>query len=223
MREHRENVHRDSHCEHSPIVDLGMSDIEYLQALNEGRDPRQEQVYERSLIAEGVEVADAKAVAPLIDKYPRLPEEQAIVTNVWSQLIATPNVTENSVLPLDTDEEALEFLNFGDLEKNSTSPRHSVQAPALVPEVSQAPPIPRAPKPLIDGGGFRDREEVTINANSGRTDSMKPGKQQAVSHAVNPEFSAAQVAQKMLSKLPSCQTRQFLTALTRELQHFSGN
>ncbi len=65
------------------IEDLGMSDLDYAQALVEGRDPHQENAFVRALMAEGIDPADARRVAPFLAKYPRSPEEQGIVFEVW--------------------------------------------------------------------------------------------------------------------------------------------
>ena len=73
----------DTHTVKAEIVDLKMTDVEYGQALAEGRNPLQEKVFERSLICAGIDPSDARQVAPLIAKEVRSPEQQAVVKAVW--------------------------------------------------------------------------------------------------------------------------------------------
>ena len=74
----------DTHTVEPEIVDLQITDIEYVQALAEGRNPLQEKVFERTLLCAGIDPSDARRVAPLIDKKVRSPEQQAVVKAVWS-------------------------------------------------------------------------------------------------------------------------------------------
>ncbi len=53
---------------HSQVVDLGMSDMEYLSLLAQGRDPVREKLYEAELIYYGISPGDAQRLAPLLDK-----------------------------------------------------------------------------------------------------------------------------------------------------------
>lgn len=64
-------------------VDLHMADTDYAQALSEGRDPEQESAFARALVAGGIEPEKARQVAPLLGKYPRSPQEQEHVLEVW--------------------------------------------------------------------------------------------------------------------------------------------
>lgn len=75
------------------IVDLGMSDTEYLQLLAQGIDPvkaYQDQFYESALIRYGIVPLEARQVAPLIDKLDCSIEERLQVNQVlefiWKQL-----------------------------------------------------------------------------------------------------------------------------------------
>lgn len=68
------------------IIDLEMSDLEYAQMLVEGHNRIiQEKLHEQVFIEQGLEPIDAKQIAPLIDKHPRSPSEQEIVTKVWQK------------------------------------------------------------------------------------------------------------------------------------------
>jgi hypothetical protein len=80
---------------HSPvIVDLGMSDTEYLACLAQGKDPikRQwEQAYAGVLIQSGMCPIAAEKVAPLLDKWDCSFEERILVNqalrHLWNRLI----------------------------------------------------------------------------------------------------------------------------------------
>jgi hypothetical protein len=52
----------------SIVVDLEMSDIEYLELLSQGRNPVHEQIYAQQLTCYGFNLTEAKQVAPLIEK-----------------------------------------------------------------------------------------------------------------------------------------------------------
>jgi hypothetical protein len=54
--------------EHSSVIDLEMSDTEYLELLAQGRDPVREQFYAKELISYGFTLIEAKEVAPLFEK-----------------------------------------------------------------------------------------------------------------------------------------------------------
>lgn len=81
---------------HAPqIIDLGMSDEEYLALLAQGRDPVKEQryqAYEQELIAYGIAPAIAQQVAPLFEKaYPSIAERilvAQVLKQVWQQLMS---------------------------------------------------------------------------------------------------------------------------------------
>lgn len=60
-----------------------MTDTDYAQALSEGRDPEQESAFASVLTAEGIDPVDSKQVAPLLGKYPRSPQEQEQILEVW--------------------------------------------------------------------------------------------------------------------------------------------
>ncbi|MBD1825405.1 hypothetical protein H6F51_23325 [Cyanobacteria bacterium FACHB-DQ100] len=75
----------------SIVVDLEMSDIEYLELLAQGRNPLQEQSYTQQLICFGVELTEAKEIAPLFDKKDTSIAEKIAVNRalkqVWNRLI----------------------------------------------------------------------------------------------------------------------------------------
>jgi hypothetical protein len=68
------------------ILDLGMSDEEYLQLIAQGRDPAQEKILVTNLVRAGVPAAEAYQVAPLLKKLDRSSEEEAIVKRVWQRV-----------------------------------------------------------------------------------------------------------------------------------------
>jgi hypothetical protein len=70
------------------IIDLGMSDEQYLQLIAEGRDPVQEKICEKNLIQAGVPPAEAHQAAPLLKKPRCSTEEEAIVRSVWKRVLA---------------------------------------------------------------------------------------------------------------------------------------
>lgn len=76
------------------IVDLGMSDIEYLQLLAQGKDPvkqQRDEVYELVLLRYGLPAGQARQVAPLLEQRPCSIEEKILVNQalkqVWLRLI----------------------------------------------------------------------------------------------------------------------------------------
>jgi hypothetical protein len=79
---------------HQPaIVDLGLSDTNYLEQLARGHDPVKEyhdQLYETVLMNYGIQPAAALAVAPLMDKLDCSIEERLLVNQslkcLWHQL-----------------------------------------------------------------------------------------------------------------------------------------
>jgi hypothetical protein len=77
-----------------PVVDLGMSDIEYLEQLAQGHDPvkaYRNQSYQAVLTSYGISTATAAHIAPLIDKLDCSIEEKLLlnqtVRHIWHQLI----------------------------------------------------------------------------------------------------------------------------------------
>lgn len=80
---------------HQPlIVDLGMSDTDYLEQLAQGHDPvkaYRNQSYQTVLTNYGISTATATHIAPLIDKLDCSIEEKLLVNqalkHVWHQLI----------------------------------------------------------------------------------------------------------------------------------------
>lgn len=68
------------------ILDLGMSDEEYLQLLAQGRNPVQEHLCARNLIRAGVPAAEAAHVACLLKKQHCSPEEDVAVQKAWQQV-----------------------------------------------------------------------------------------------------------------------------------------
>lgn len=70
----------------SNILDLGMSDEEYLKRLAEGRDPVQEYFYTQNLMRAGVSQEEAMQVAYLSKKVERSPEEEAFITRIFRKV-----------------------------------------------------------------------------------------------------------------------------------------
>lgn len=69
------------------ILDLGMSDEEYLQLIAQGRDPVQEKICEKNLIRAGVPPEEARQAAPLLKKSDCSLDEQALVRSVWKRVL----------------------------------------------------------------------------------------------------------------------------------------
>lgn len=76
------------------IIDLGMSDEEYLELLAQGRDPVKEmrdQAYEQELLRYGISNEEARQVAPLLDQFYCSIEERILIAKVlkqvWERLI----------------------------------------------------------------------------------------------------------------------------------------
>ncbi len=73
------------------IVDLGMSDAEYLELLAIGRNPARDCSYERELTSYGVMLDEARRVAPLLDKRDCTIAEKILVNQalrqIWKRLI----------------------------------------------------------------------------------------------------------------------------------------
>lgn len=77
------------------IVDLGMSDTEYLQYLARGEDPvkqHRDGFYVSALVKYGVSEAEAHRVAPLLDRLDCSIEEKLLVNQalrqIWNRLLA---------------------------------------------------------------------------------------------------------------------------------------
>jgi hypothetical protein len=71
------------------IVDLGISDIEYLELLANGEDPIQKfhnQAYEAALLCYGIPTSQACLVAPLLDKSNCSIEEKIWVNQTLRQI-----------------------------------------------------------------------------------------------------------------------------------------
>jgi len=73
------------------VVDLEMSDIEYLELLAQGRNPLHEQSYTQQLIHFGFNLTEAKQIAPLFEKKEASIAEKIAVNcalkQVWNRLI----------------------------------------------------------------------------------------------------------------------------------------
>ncbi|GAP94035.1 hypothetical protein [Leptolyngbya sp. NIES-2104] len=73
------------------VINLEMSDIEYLELLAQGRNPIQEQSYRQQLIGFGFDLTEAKDLAPLFDqKEASIAEKIAVnraLKQVWNRLI----------------------------------------------------------------------------------------------------------------------------------------
>lgn len=83
------------------IVDLGMSDSEYLQQLAQGNDPVKaycNQAYHSVLMHYGLSAATASHIAPLLDKLDCSIEEKLLVNqtlrHIWHQLTKQPDRQE---------------------------------------------------------------------------------------------------------------------------------
>ena len=71
------------------IIDLGMSDEEYLELLAQGRDPVKEmrdQAYEQELLRYGIAIEEARRVAPLLDRFHCSIEERILIAKVLKQV-----------------------------------------------------------------------------------------------------------------------------------------
>lgn len=75
----------------SIVVDLEMSDIEYLELLTQGRNPIQEQSYTQQLVCFGFDLTEAKQIAPLFDQQESSIADKIAVNRalkqVWNRLI----------------------------------------------------------------------------------------------------------------------------------------
>lgn len=69
------------------ILNIGISDEEYLQRIAQGRDPVQEYICERNLIRAGVLPETAREVAPLLKKPKNSAAEEALVQRVWKRVL----------------------------------------------------------------------------------------------------------------------------------------
>ncbi len=73
------------------VVDLEMSDSEYLELLVQGRNPILEQSYLQQLISFGFDLTEAKQIAPLFEKKEcSIAEKMAVnraLKQVWNRLI----------------------------------------------------------------------------------------------------------------------------------------
>ncbi len=65
------------------ILDLGISDEEYLQLIAQGRDPVREHLYAKNLIRAGVPKAEAYQAVPLLAKSNLSTDEEAFVKKIW--------------------------------------------------------------------------------------------------------------------------------------------
>lgn len=72
------------------VVDLEMSDNEYLELLMQGRNPIHEQSYTHQLIGFGFDLIEAKQIAPLFAKKDTSIAEKIVVNHalnqVWNRL-----------------------------------------------------------------------------------------------------------------------------------------
>ena len=75
---------------HQPsVIDLEMSDIEYLNLLSQGRNPVQEQTYVSELVAYGFTLGEAKKVAPLFEKKECSISEKILVNRALKRIWVT--------------------------------------------------------------------------------------------------------------------------------------
>lgn len=80
--------HHSQNCQ-PQIIDLGMSDEEYLELLAQGRDPVKEmrdQAYEQELLRYGISSEEARRVAPLLDQFHCSIEERILIARVLKQV-----------------------------------------------------------------------------------------------------------------------------------------
>ncbi|MBV9386143.1 MAG: hypothetical protein JOZ78_06920 [Chroococcidiopsidaceae cyanobacterium CP_BM_ER_R8_30] len=68
------------------ILDLNMSDEEYLHLIAQGRDPVQEHIYVKNLMRVGVTKEEATKLIPMLKKAERSPDEEALFRRVWQQV-----------------------------------------------------------------------------------------------------------------------------------------
>ncbi|MDZ4877047.1 MAG: hypothetical protein CLLPBCKN_006482 [Chroococcidiopsis cubana SAG 39.79] len=68
------------------ILDLGISDEEYLQLIAQGRDAVQEQILIVNLIRAGVPALEAIQVAPMLKKSGCSSQEKALIQQVWQRI-----------------------------------------------------------------------------------------------------------------------------------------
>ncbi|MEB3337299.1 MAG: hypothetical protein VKJ46_07560 [Leptolyngbyaceae bacterium] len=68
------------------MIDLGMSDMEYLALLAQGRDPVREQCDRRELIHYGLSLEAADRVAPLVHQSVQSLEEKVLVVQALQQI-----------------------------------------------------------------------------------------------------------------------------------------
>jgi aryl carrier-like protein len=64
-----------------------MYDHEYLQLIDQGRNPVQEKICENNLIQAGVSSVEARQVAPLLKKPHCSTDEEALVKSVWKRML----------------------------------------------------------------------------------------------------------------------------------------
>lgn len=68
------------------VVDLELSDTEYLNLLAQGRNPVREQQYVHELVSYGFTIAQARQVAPLFDKEECAIAEKILVNQALKQI-----------------------------------------------------------------------------------------------------------------------------------------
>jgi hypothetical protein len=84
------------------VVDLGMSDVEYLELLAKGEDPVKrfrDQAYEVELLGYGISAEQARRTAPLIEKQYCSIEEKICINqtlwHIWAWLISKRDVVSS--------------------------------------------------------------------------------------------------------------------------------
>jgi hypothetical protein len=69
------------------LLDLGMSDEEYLELIAQGRNPVQEQIHQRNLNRAGISPKAALQVVLLLEQSSDSIEQKALFKGVWEQVL----------------------------------------------------------------------------------------------------------------------------------------
>ncbi len=69
------------------LLDLGMSDEEYLELIAQGRNPVQEQIRQRNLIRAGVSLKEAPQLGLFLEQSSGSTEQDALFKGVWKRVL----------------------------------------------------------------------------------------------------------------------------------------
>jgi hypothetical protein len=69
------------------LLDLGMSDEEYLELIAQGRNPVQEQIRQRNLIRAGVSLKEAPQLVLFLEQSSGSTEQDALFKGVWKRVL----------------------------------------------------------------------------------------------------------------------------------------